>query len=90
MNIEAKIERFILEELLSAGTRPSIAPEESLINAGVIDSLGMLRLITFVEQEFGITVGDGDVGTDNFETLRKITAFIERKTAEPGAPASSP
>jgi acyl carrier protein len=87
MNIQTRIERFILDELLSGSARQTIDPEESLVTTGILDSLSMLRLITFLEEEFGMTIGDGDVGTENFETLRKMAAFIERKTAEAGGKA---
>ncbi len=79
MNTQASIEKFILDDLLQGGGRKSLAVDEPLISSGVIDSLAMLRLIGFLEQELGVTIGDGEVLPDNFETLRKITEFVERK-----------
>ena len=86
MNIQSKIERFIIEDLLVGGDRQSIAPNEPLITSGVIDSLGMLRLITFLEQDFNITIGDGDVLGSNFETVEKIAAFVQAR--QPNAAAN--
>lgn len=87
MNTQSEIERFILEELLS-GTRETLDPEEPLVSTGVIDSLGMLRLITFLEERFGLKIGDGDVGDDNFGTLRRLVAFVDRTRQKTGSPAA--
>ena len=45
----------------------------------MIDSLGIMHLIGFLEQEMGLTIGDGEMVHENFETMRKILKFIERK-----------
>ena len=79
MTRQAEIERFIIDELL-AEPLPSIDPELPLFSSGMIDSMGMLRLITFLEEQFGIEVGDGDVGDDNFGTLARLSAFVDGKT----------
>ena len=73
------IEQFILDDLLHDEGRKSIGLDEPLVSSGVIDSLGMLKLIGFLEQDLGLTIGDGEVAPENFETLRKILQFIERK-----------
>lgn len=78
MNIQSEIERFIVDDLL-AGARPSLDPDEALFNTGTLDSLGTLRLISFLEERYGIAVQDGDVGDDNFGNLSKLAAFVERK-----------
>ena len=81
MNTKNDIERFILDELLS-GSRDSLDPDEPLTNSGIIDSLGTLRLITFLEERFQLEIGDGDVGDEHFGSLNKLTAFVDRKRAE--------
>jgi len=84
MNTRAEIERFILDELMS-GERNSIDPDEPLISTGTLDSLGMLRLITFLEERFGLKIGDGEVGDENFGTLARLANFVERKHRETGS-----
>jgi acyl carrier protein len=76
------IERFIVEQLLRDGTRQSISMDEPLVSTGLIDSLAMLRLIGFLEEEFSLTIGDGEVTPDNFETMRQLLQFLERKQAK--------
>ena len=86
MNTKAELEHFITEDLLS-GARPSLDPDEALFSSGTLDSLGTLRLITFIEEQFGIQVGDGEVGEENFGTLNRLAAFVDRKKT--GAASSS-
>jgi acyl carrier protein len=81
MNIHTEIERFIIDDLLS-GARPTLDHDESLFSNGTIDSLGTLRLITFLEERFGLIIGDGEVGDDNFKSVNSIAAFVQRKQAE--------
>jgi acyl carrier protein len=83
MNIQSEIERFILDDILS-GARPGLGADEPLFNNGTLDSLGTLRLITFLEERFGLQIGDGEVGDENFGSVRKLGAFVERKKASAG------
>ena len=76
------IERFIVKELLRDSGRQSISMDEPLVSTGLIDSLAMLRLIGFLEEEFSLTIGDGEVTPDNFETMRQLLQFLERKQAK--------
>lgn len=79
MNIESSVEKFILDELLSGSRTQKIDPDESLVASGVLDSLSLLRLITFLEENFNVIVDDDEVVSENFETLNVIKAFVEGK-----------
>lgn len=78
-NIKPTLERFIVDEIMLGDRQTTIDPEASLISSGVIDSLALLRLINFVEEQFGVTVGDDEVVPDNFETLSAAEEFVQRK-----------
>jgi len=78
MSAKASIERFILDELL-VGSRASIGPDESLITSGVIDSLALLRLIGFIEEQFGVVVEDDEVVPENFESINVMTELVASK-----------
>jgi acyl carrier protein len=75
------IERFIIDDLLQDSARQSVDLDEPLVSTGLIDSLAMLRLIGFLEEELNLKIGDGEVTLDNFETLRQLLQFLERKRA---------
>ena len=50
-----------------------------LLENGVVDSIGVLELVGFLETEFGITVADEDLITENFRTVAQIGAFVQKK-----------
>jgi len=79
MNIEAEIEKFIFEELLFGKDQAKFDPDQSLVQSGIIDSLALLRLMSFLEERFGFTIEEDEVVPDNFETLNIIRAFVESK-----------
>jgi acyl carrier protein len=51
----------------------------SFLATGLLDSTGVLELVTFVEQEFAISVADDDLVPANFDSIAKVAAFIARK-----------
>jgi acyl carrier protein len=79
MDVETAIERFVVDELMLGDSNTKIDPNESLISSGVLDSLALLRLIAFLEEQMGVTVDDSEVIPENFETINEIKSFIEKK-----------
>ena len=79
MSIELVIEQFIRDEILMGNAPEKIDPGESLLESGMIDSLTLLRLISFIEDKFGIQVEDDEVVPEYFDTLTAIRELIERK-----------
>ena len=78
-NVSHTLERFIVDELMMGDQQTRIDPDASLISSGVVDSLALLRLIAFVEEQFGVTVEDDEVMPENFETLNIIESFVSAK-----------
>jgi acyl carrier protein len=60
-----------------------------LIKTGVLDSLGLLRLISYLEDQVGVTIDDEELVISNFETLNKISELVERKTRDSGRDGSA-
>jgi len=52
-----------------------------LRTSGLVDSMGMLRIVSFLEKKFGIEVGAYEASIDNFDRIDDIAAFVERKQA---------
>jgi len=77
MAMREDLSRFIAERLLQDPTA-KIDPAESLLDRGAIDSVGLLNLITFVEQRTGVRVPEDEMIPENFESVVAIEAFIER------------
>lgn len=80
MSIRDEIHGFLLNDLADRHDMTSLEPDQDLIRAGVIDSLGIQELIAFLESRFGISVADRDLVPANFQTASRIEAFIEEKT----------
>jgi len=73
-----RIREFLAEHFPAARSR-RLDPDESLLTNGILDSLGVLDVVAFLETEFKITVTDEDLLPENFESLGRLTAFVEEK-----------
>jgi acyl carrier protein len=77
-----RIREFVAETFrLPAGEEGAFGDEESLLANGVIDSMGILALVTFTEEAFGIAVDDDDLVPENFDSIAALAALVERKSA---------
>ncbi len=75
MNPRERIRRFIVDTFFVE----SFSDEESFLRSGIIDSLGMLDLVAFLESEFGIKIYDEELVPQNLDSLANVAAFAERK-----------
>jgi len=76
--IEQKIIKYILEELHGGQSDLEILPEDDLLGSGLVESMGMMRLIQFVEDENEIKVSPQDMTIENFMTVQAIVDYVER------------
>jgi acyl carrier protein len=76
-----KIRRFILDKIALGRGITALADEESLVERGVIDSLGIFQLVSFLEETFGVQVGDDEILLENFSTILDIDHFVRAKLA---------
>ena len=77
MTLRDQLARFIAENLLQ-DRDAVIDPDESLLDRGAIDSVGLLNLITHIETTTGVRIPDEEMVPENFETLTAIEGFIAR------------
>jgi acyl carrier protein len=80
-SVRNEIRAFIVANFLFGRDDGSISDEQSFLESGVIDSTGLLELVAFVEQRYGITVDDRELVPENLDSLRNITAYVTRKQA---------
>jgi acyl carrier protein len=59
----------------------TLADDASLLDAGIVDSTGVLEVVQFLENEFGLAVEDHEIVPENVDSIARIAAFIERKKA---------
>lgn len=88
MNVQQRVRQFIIENFYV--TDPAeLTDDASLIQGGWVDSTGMLELIAFLEDEYGIRIADPEMVPDNLDGIARIAAFVGRKrAADPAARAS--
>lgn len=80
---EARIRGFILDQFPLARKR-GIGHRDPLLGNGILDSLGILEVVAFVEREFEITVADEELVPESFESISSIARFVEAKQADGG------
>ena len=73
-----KVKNFIVERFPLAKQK-IVGPNDFLIETGIVDSLGILDLVNFVEEEFKITVSDEDLVPEIFQSIQSITSFVNEK-----------
>jgi acyl carrier protein len=78
MQIESKIREFILQNLYYSQDS-FINDEDSFLATGVIDSMGVMELESFIQSEFGLEVAPSEIVVDNFDSIRKLADFVRRK-----------
>jgi len=79
MEIEAKLRDFILESYLFTDDQSALNHEDSFLNKGIIDSTGILALIFFLEEAFGVKVEDDEMIPENLDSVLNVTKFVESK-----------
>jgi len=77
--VGGKVKDIVFKHFPLARTR-NISNEEGLLESGILDSLGVLDLVTHLEQEFGITVSDEELIPKNFYSINSLAQFIRGKS----------
>ena len=80
-HVEQDIRSFVVENFLFGDDGSKIANDASFLDNGIIDSTGVLELVAFIEEKYGIAVADDDLVPDNLDSISSIKAFVERKRA---------
>ncbi len=75
MSTRERIREFIVESFFV----DDFSDQDSFLRNDIIDSLGMLELIAFLEKQFGIKIADAELVPENLDSLAKVCAFVERK-----------
>jgi acyl carrier protein len=77
-SVATRIREFVRARFPLARDIPA-GDEASLLDSGIIDSLGILDLVTFLEGDFGIRVSDEDLNPDNFDSIGALVRFVSQK-----------
>jgi acyl carrier protein len=83
--ITERLKEFILQKFPLAKKR-GLKSSDRMLDTGIIDSLGVLDLVGFVEREFAIHVSDEELTPENFQSLDALTVFVRTKSANGSGP----
>jgi acyl carrier protein len=78
MDDTTKIKTFIVEEFMPDVTVDDLESDYDLLEGGVVDSLGLLKVVAWLETEFDIGVDDAELGPESFRTVDAIAAFVDQ------------
>ena len=79
-DVKETMKNFIEKRFLMGGGFENIGDDDSFLESGIIDSTGVLELVSFTEETFGIYIEDEELTPDNLDSLNRITRFIREKT----------
>jgi acyl carrier protein len=88
-SIRQDVRNFITSNFMFGQGGDDLADDQSFLETGVIDSTGVLELISFLEQQFGIAVEDQEVVPANLDSVAQLVSFVQRKKAALGAQVAS-
>ncbi len=80
MEFSEQVRNFVIKNFYVPEPQ-ALADDASLLDLGVIDSTGVLEVIGFLEDTFGITVEDDEMLPENLDSIERISAFVARKKA---------
>lgn len=80
--LEQQLRQFLAENFILDDGGAGLGADESLTDSGVLDSMGVLELIMFIEENFGITVPDEDTLPENLDSVSRLVAYVGRRLAK--------
>ncbi len=79
MQSKEELRKFIVENFLYGQDDGNLTDDVSFLEKGIIDSTGVLELVSFIEETYGVEVNDDELMPDNFDSLNKLSDFVARK-----------
>jgi D-alanine--poly(phosphoribitol) ligase subunit 2 len=78
LDTKEKIRNFILKELCLDESIKILADDEELIENGIVDSMGILNLLAFLEENYGVLLAEGELDRNNLATIQKICNLVSQ------------
>ena len=84
MNKNDTIRNFIAHEMLHGALTEPLGDEDQLVESGIIDSLGIMTLLSFLEEKYSIQISSDELIPENFDSVSAVVSLVERETEKQG------
>lgn len=81
-NIKEEIKKFIIDNYLKATKDARLSDDDSFLEEGIIDSIGVIELTNFIQRRYGIKIEVTEIIPENFDTLNNLQRYITKKLKE--------
>jgi acyl carrier protein len=85
--MEQQVIRFI-DDVILGGSGSGVSIDDEIVLDGTVDSLGVTRLLDFIEESLGVAVPAEDVTIENFQSVRTICAYVRTRAGDPQGEAA--
>ena len=77
MDRKAALTEFIKKEVMRNGNA-NLGDDQDLLGTGILDSLAILQVVAFIDEQFGIQVPDEDVVFENFQSINALSGYLDQ------------
>lgn len=79
LEVQETVRKFIVENFLFGDESAAPKPDQQLVQSGLVDSTGILEIVTFLESKFGVQTADDELAAENFGSVATIASFVVKK-----------
>ncbi|MCU0223789.1 MAG: acyl carrier protein [Acidobacteria bacterium] len=80
---ESEIRRFITDRFCYGDAAVALGSHDSLIGRGIVDSTGIIEIVTFLQDAYGIRVEDEEIVPGNLDSIARLSRYVQQKAGEP-------
>lgn len=79
MTLEEELTAYIMAEIMSSGNARDLGPNDDLIGSGILDSLAMIKLVTHLEQQYGVALQPEEMTMENLGSIAALVRLVEAR-----------
>jgi acyl carrier protein len=79
MALNDELRRFVTDNFMFGKAGAGLADDDSFLERGIIDSTGVMELVAFLEEQYGIKLHDQDLIPDNLDSIKGLARFVESR-----------
>jgi|SRR5579863_4810445 len=88
--IQQEVRQFVIDNFIFESDNRGFSNDDSFFDTGLLDSMGVLTLVEFVKDKYGIAIEDGELLPENWDSVNRIAAFVQGRLTPAMAAQASP